>query len=211
MTIFNAFHNVMNLVYELPLTHHQRLFAHHMDSCTTLTVALHLRLQFPSSIALTTHTADCIDHTLYINHGLPLLCRVLFSILLVLATYQALPCLCLCSVSCIVLRFFHSQSVSCFTEPFLVSVSYFSFSLVFSCCLVVWFLTFCIVYSINPLPSIWTLFAPAWTIACVPGLPLLSSPLDIVRRSKTMPVYLSTHLPCPQYTCLPFVRPCLCF
>ncbi len=103
--------SVMNLVYELPLTHHQRSLAHHMESCTTLTVALHLRLQFPSSIALTTHTADCTDHTadctehtLYINHGLPLLLgRVLFSILLVLATYQAFPFL--CSFSCIDLRF----------------------------------------------------------------------------------------------------------
>ncbi len=46
-------------------------------------------------------------------------------------------------------------------------------------------------------------------IALVPGLPLLSSPLDIVRRSPTMPVYLSTLLSCPLYTCLLFVRPCL--
>ncbi len=130
-----------------------------------------------------------------------------FSILLVLATYQAFLCLFLCYVSCIVLRLSLSE---CFTEPFLVSVSYFSLSLVLSCCLVVWFLIFCLVYLINHLPSIWTLFAPAWTIACVPGLPFLSSPLDIVRRSKTTPVYLSTHLPCPQYTCLSFV-PCLCF
>ncbi len=48
-----------------------------------------------------------------------------------------------------------------------------------------------------------------WTIALVPGLPLLSSPLDIVRRSPTTPVYLSTLLSCPLYTCLLFVRPCL--
>ncbi len=79
---------VMNLVYELPLTPHQRSLAHHMDSCTTLTVARHLRLQFPSSIVLTTHTADCTDHTTdctdhtpYIYHGLPLpLCQVLYSV-----------------------------------------------------------------------------------------------------------------------------------
>ncbi len=96
-----------------------------------------------------------------------------------LATYQAFPCL-FCVQSPVMFCVLHSQSVSCFTEPFLVSVSYFSFSLVFC---VVWFLTFCLVYWINP--SIWTLFAPAWTIACVPGLPLLSSPLDIDRRSKT--------------------------
>ncbi len=51
-----------------------------MDSCTTLTVALHLRLQFPSSIALTTHTADCTDYTPYINHGPLPLGRVLFSV-----------------------------------------------------------------------------------------------------------------------------------
>ncbi len=65
---------VMNMVYELPLTHHQRSLAHHMDSCTTLTVALHLRLQFPSPIALMKHTADCTDHTLYIR-GLKLAAR----------------------------------------------------------------------------------------------------------------------------------------
>ncbi len=46
-------------------------------------------------------------------------------------------------------------------------------------------------------------------IALVPGLPLLSSPLDIVRRSPTTPVYLSTLLSCPLYTCLLFFRPCL--
>ncbi len=55
---------VTNLVYALPFTHPQRSPIHHMDSCTTLhyttlhyaTVALHLGQQFPSSIALTTHT-----------------------------------------------------------------------------------------------------------------------------------------------------------
>ncbi len=47
---------------------------------------------------------------------------------------------------------YHSPSVSCFTEPFLVSVS--SFSLVFLCCLVVWFLIFCLVYWINLLPAV---------------------------------------------------------
>ncbi len=73
--------SVTNPVHGLPLTHHQRSLAHHMDSCTTLTVALHLRLQFPSSIALTIHTADCTDHTPYINHGLPFpLGRVLYSL-----------------------------------------------------------------------------------------------------------------------------------
>ncbi len=49
---------VMNPVHGLPLTHHKRLLAHHMDSCTTLTVALHLRLQFPSPIALTIHALN---------------------------------------------------------------------------------------------------------------------------------------------------------
>ncbi len=83
---------VMNLVYELLLTHHQKSLTHHMYSCHTLTVALHLRLQFPSSIALTTHTADCTDHTLYINHGLPLLlCQycIAFITLLAIATLRS--------------------------------------------------------------------------------------------------------------------------
>ncbi len=49
---------VTNPVHGLPLTHHQRSLAHHMDSCTTLTVALHLRLQFPSPIALMIHALN---------------------------------------------------------------------------------------------------------------------------------------------------------
>ncbi len=57
--------------------------------------------------------------------------------------------------------------------------------------------------------AIRTLFAPRLDIALVPGLLLLSSPLDIVRRSPTTPVYLSTLLSCSLYTCLLFVRPCL--
>ncbi len=38
---------VTNLVHALPVTHHQKSLAHHMDSCTTLTDARHLRLHFP--------------------------------------------------------------------------------------------------------------------------------------------------------------------
>ncbi len=80
------FHNffepfaVMNLVYELPLTHHQRSLAHHMDSFTTLTVARHLRLQFTSSIALTKHTADCNDHTADCTDHTPYINHVLYSV-----------------------------------------------------------------------------------------------------------------------------------
>ncbi len=52
---------------------------------------------------------------------------------------------------------------------------------------------------------------PAWTIACVPGLPLWSSPLDIVRWSKTTPVTwvlicLALNIP----VCHLF-DPCMCF
>ncbi len=79
-------------VHDLTPTHHQRSPAHHMDSCTTLTVALHLRLQIPSPIALTTQliALNSLLITLnthswlhwshgYLSHGLPLChCRVLF-------------------------------------------------------------------------------------------------------------------------------------
>ncbi len=103
---------VMNLVYELNLTHHQRSLAHHMYSCTTLTVALHLRLQFPSSIALTTHSWLHWSHTLYISLGLPL-ChgRVLFSVQHSpkVSYLPSLSVFVLCSVSCIVLRFSLSE------------------------------------------------------------------------------------------------------
>jgi len=52
--------SVTNPVHGLPLTHHQRSLAHHMDSCTTLTVALHLKTTIPiihctQLIALNTH------------------------------------------------------------------------------------------------------------------------------------------------------------
>ncbi len=61
---------------------------------------------------------------------------------------------CFCVQSPALFCVFHSLSVSCFTEPFLVSVSYFSFSLVFPCCLVVWFLTFCLLPGfLSTLPS----------------------------------------------------------
>ncbi len=80
---------------------------------------------------------------------------------------------CFCVQSSVLFCIFHSLSVICFTEPFLVSVSYFSFSLVFCVAL---FLIFCLVYWINALPSIWTLFASAWTIACVPGFTPLVKP-----------------------------------
>ncbi len=50
--------SVTDPVHGLPLSHHQRSLTHHMDSCTTLTVALHLRLQFPSPIALTIHALN---------------------------------------------------------------------------------------------------------------------------------------------------------
>ncbi len=126
-----------NLVHGLPLTNHQRSLAHHMDSCTILTVALHLRLQFPSPIALTIHALNTqliALNTLLIalntqlialNTHLIALIRqptqtmdflflsseycLVFSILLMLATYQAFPCLFLCSVFCIVLHFSLSE------------------------------------------------------------------------------------------------------
>ncbi len=53
-------------VHALPVTHHQRSLAHHTDSCTTLTVAHHLRLHFPSTIALITKLSPithCTDYT----------------------------------------------------------------------------------------------------------------------------------------------------
>ncbi len=124
---------VTNPVHGLPLTHHQRSLAHYMDSCTTLTVAFHLRLQFPSPIALTIHALNTqlialntqliALNTLLISLNTQLIALITqttltmdilflsaeyclaFSILLMLATYQAFPCLFLCPVSCIVLRF----------------------------------------------------------------------------------------------------------
>ncbi len=65
------------------LTHHQRSLAHYMDSCTTL--LLHSTSDYNSHHQLhdtrTEHTADCTEHTTYLNHGLPLpLCRVLFRV-----------------------------------------------------------------------------------------------------------------------------------
>ncbi len=117
-----------------------------MNSCTTLTVALHLRLQFPSSIALTTHSWLHWSHSLLkpwtSSLSLP-------SFVERLASSRCLPHtkpfrVLFCVQSPVLFCVFHSPSVSCFTEPFLFSVSYFSFSLVFPCCLVVWFLTFCL-------------------------------------------------------------------
>ncbi len=53
-----------------------------------------------------------------------------------LSTYQVFPCL-FCVQCPVLFCVFHSLSLSCFTEPFLVSVSYFSLSLfMLPCCLV---------------------------------------------------------------------------
>ncbi len=54
--------DVTNPVHALPFTRHQRSPAHHIDSCTTQTVTYYIGLHFPSSIALTTHTADSTNH-----------------------------------------------------------------------------------------------------------------------------------------------------
>ncbi len=82
--------SVTNPVHGLPLTHHQRSLAHHMDSCTTLQTTIpitddtrteHTAYCTEHTADCSEHTADCTDHTTYLNHGLPLpLCRVLFSI-----------------------------------------------------------------------------------------------------------------------------------
>ncbi len=47
---------VTNPVHALLFTHHLRSLTHHIDSCTTLTVAHHFKIQFPSSNALMTHS-----------------------------------------------------------------------------------------------------------------------------------------------------------
>ncbi len=82
---------VMNLVYELPLTHHQRSLAHHMDSCTTLLShstldcishhPLHWQHTAVTNLTLLWLHSWSHNHTRFISLGLPL-CdrRVLFSV-----------------------------------------------------------------------------------------------------------------------------------
>ncbi len=57
--------SVMNPVRGLPSDCHKRSPLHHIDSHTTQTVTYHSGLQFPSSIALITHTQlnAVITHT----------------------------------------------------------------------------------------------------------------------------------------------------
>ncbi len=73
---------VTNLVHGLLYTRHQRSPFHHIDSCTTTTVARHPRTTIPIIHCTDdTHTADCTNHahtwelshnhTPYINPGLP--------------------------------------------------------------------------------------------------------------------------------------------
>ncbi len=101
---------VTNQVYELPFTHHQRSLAHLIDSCTTLTVARHPRTTI-TIIHCTddTHTADCTNHTPYLNHGLPQSeHRVLYSVYHSPSdSYSTVPCLalpsCLAFLPCLAL------------------------------------------------------------------------------------------------------------
>ncbi len=131
---------------------------HLIDSCTTQTVASYWTT-FPITHC-TDHTAVSNRtltweplHTPYKRHSFPLPpCRVLFS-----SKCSLLP-----SSPCCVLVFsllYCSVFFSCFTEPFLVSVSSFSFSLVFPCCLAVWFLTFCLLPGLSLCLVLWILFA----------------------------------------------------
>ncbi len=80
-------------------------------------------------------------------------------------------------------------------------------SLVISCCLVVRFLILCL--CILDYPFACCLFDSVcnWTIARVIGLPLLSSPLDIVRRSKIHACPRITPVPCPCHTRLLLLDP----
>ncbi len=86
--------SVTNPVYELLFIHHQRSLAHHIDSCTTLTVAGHPRTTVPIIHGTDdAHTTDCTYHTqlipictLFISLGLSL-CdrRVLYAHIATLA------------------------------------------------------------------------------------------------------------------------------
>ncbi len=91
-------------------------------------------------------------------------------------------------------------SVSCFTEPFLVSVSYFSLSLVFSCCLVVWFLTLC-------LPFVFCLLLHGPLLVY---LDYLSCQALWILFADRRPRPFTWVLICLALN-IPFVRPCLFF
>ncbi len=77
-----------------------------------------------------------------------------FSFLQMLATTKPFRVLFLCSVSCIVMRFF---TLRVFYGA--ISNSRFSFSLVFPYCLIVWFLTFCLLPGSSLCLALWILFA----------------------------------------------------
>ncbi len=103
---------VTNPVYELLFIHHQRSLAHHIDSCTTLTVAGHPRTTVPIIHCTDdAHTTDCTDHTqlipictLFISLGLSL-CdrRVLYAHIATLAdSYLTEPFVVVIVLSCLV-------------------------------------------------------------------------------------------------------------
>ncbi len=66
MVFHSSCHKYHNPVHGISTVCHQRLFFCYIDSHTTQTVAYKSGLQFPSSIALITHTHSCIQsETLY--------------------------------------------------------------------------------------------------------------------------------------------------
>ncbi len=80
---------VTNPSHALLFIHHQMSLAHHIDSCTTLTVAGHPRTTVPIIHCTDdAHTTDCTDHTqlipictLFISLGLSLCdCQVLYCV-----------------------------------------------------------------------------------------------------------------------------------
>ncbi len=157
-----------------------------MDSCTTLLLHFTIGLQFPSSIALTTHTADftdyttdhtadCTDHTVYLSHGLPQPVRQVLSAFIALLVIATL------------------RSHSVFSE---VKSSLTLFIVCFICVLILaWFISSCLsaacpwIYCLFGLTLVLpfrTLFAPCLDYCSRFGLPLLSSPLDTGSHSLSM-------------------------
>ncbi len=122
-----------------------------------------------------THTADCTDHTAYLSHGLPL-ChyRVLLSI-------------------------WHPPDVSHIPS---LSVFCYSFCLVLLCCLVVWFLTFCLLPGSSPCLALWILFADrrprpfTWLLSCLAlYMPVchLLDPACVLTMSSNKSLHMDLH------------------
>ncbi len=175
----------------LPSDCHQRL---PIDSHTAQTVTHYLGLHFPSSIALITHRCNLSD-TPYKPSTSPFWSRVLFSVYHCdsyftdpVLVFIVLPVF-LCSDSCLSILDYH------FVLPFRLRLP---LPGLLPC---TWIISLCF--------ALLDYVCHRLTLACLLDYSFVLPSIYLCAIVWPLPVYWTTLLSCPRYTCVPLSDPCL--